>query len=247
MNPGGHTHGGLGGAVLRPLRSGRASYAVVGLVLGLWVAVEAAGGPDAVSGTYRIFGLSREGLFSGFVWEPLTYAFLHGSWVHVLANALLLLMFGGRVEQILGWWPALKILLGGIVLGGVLHLLLTPGGEQSGILVGASGGVMAWLLALTTLSPESRMWPLPVSGRNIGLGLLIGSGLLALCHPALGLPGFSALGRFAINAGMASLIGVGHACHFGGGLAGWIAARWILRPRLVTRSDLLRARARREG
>ena len=242
MNPGGD----LTEALARPLRSARLSYAVAGAILGLWAAVEATGGPDAASGAYRMFGLSREGFFSGDLWELLTYALLHGSWLHVLTNALLLVMLGGRIERILGWRPALKILTGGVALGGVFHLLLAPDGAGSEILVGASGGVMAWLLALTTLSPESRMWPLPVSGRNVGLGLLIGSGLLALCHPALGIPGLSALGRWATNAGLASLVGVGHACHLGGGIAGWLAGRWILRPRL-TKADLVRARARREG
>jgi len=237
--------GGLTEAVARPLGSARVSYAVAAVLVGIWVAVEALGGPDALESIYRTLGLSRRGFFSGFVWEPLTYAFFHGSWLHVAANAGLLVMFGGRVERILGWLAALRILFGGFVLGGLFHLLLAPDGGDAAVLVGASGGVMAWLLALTTLSPESRMWPLPLSGRNAGLGLLIGSGLLALCHPALGIPGFSWLGRMAVGAGLGSMAGIGHACHFGGGLAGWVAGRWILRPRL-TKDDLARARRRRE-
>jgi membrane associated rhomboid family serine protease len=38
---------------------------------------------------------------------------------------------------------------------------------------------------------------------------------------------------------------IGHACHFGGGLAGWIYGRWLLRPR-VSLKQLERSRARRE-
>jgi membrane associated rhomboid family serine protease len=39
---------------------------------------------------------------------------------------------------------------------------------------------------------------------------------------------------------------IGHACHLGGGLAGWLMGLWILRPR-ITLEELQKERARREA
>ena len=36
------------------------------------------------------------------LWQPLTYAFLHGSLQHLFFNMLALYMFGGDVERLLG-------------------------------------------------------------------------------------------------------------------------------------------------
>jgi membrane associated rhomboid family serine protease len=46
--------------------------------------------------------------------------------------------------------------------------------------------------------------------------------------------------------GMGAVFAMGHACHFGGGLAGWLYGRWLLRPR-VTLERLRRDRKRREA
>jgi membrane associated rhomboid family serine protease len=115
-----------------------------------------------------------------------------------------------------------------------------------GLLVGCSGGCMALLLLLATLSPQSRMLPLPVSARSLGLGVMAAALVLALALPKLGVPGLSTIGRTLAAHGMAGWFEIGHACHFGGGLAGWLIGRWILRPR-VSLARLRRERARREG
>lgn len=126
------------------------------------------------------------------------------------------------------------------------HLLGAAGGAGAPILVGFSGAMMALLLVLTTLSPESQMWPLPLSGRSVGFGILFAEGLLALIDPSLNLPVFSLAGRWIAENGGASWFDIAHACHFGGGLAGWLYGRWLLRSR-VTLKSLRRARERREA
>jgi membrane associated rhomboid family serine protease len=54
------------------------------------------------------------------------------------------------------------------------------------------------------------------------------------------------LGEMLEGNGMASLFQIGHACHLGGGLAGWMLGRWILRPR-ITKKRLRRDRERQEA
>jgi membrane associated rhomboid family serine protease len=210
-------------------------------VLLIHALVMTGGGVDALSSGYENLGLSREGFLSGKIWQLASYGFLHGGWLHAAVNALFVLLVGSRVEDMAGGAAMARTVFAGILGGGVAHLLL-----GSGLLVGLSGGCLALLLMLTTLSPQSRMFPLPVTGRNLGMGILVGEGFMALVNPALGFPGLSRIGDWITAQGMGGWFDIGHACHFGGGLAGWLAARWILRPR-ISLKRLQQDRARREA
>ncbi len=233
---------------LRQLSRSPASLAVAGTIVAIHGWVSAAGGPlkPPVWAVYEALGLTREGVFAGKIWKILSYGFLHGSWWHVSLNALFVLLVGARIESIAGHRAMLKTALGGVVGGAASHLLLAAGGHNAPLLVGFSGGCMALLLLLTTLSPQSRMMPLPVSGRSLGLGVLVAELLLALVHPDLNLPGFSSVGKMLIAHGMGSWFEMGHACHFGGSITGWLYGRWLLRPR-ITLKRLRADRERREA
>ncbi len=232
------------GRNLRQLGSSPASWSVAGIILAIHVWVTLAGGPVRLPAwsVYETIGLTRAGVLSGKVWQIFTYGLLHGSWWHVSLNALFVLLVGSRIEYMAGRGVMLRTVLSGVSGGGAGHILL--GGD--GLLVGISGGCVALLLLLTTLSPQSRMMPLPVSGRNLGFGILVAELLLALANPALGVPGFSNVGNWLVGHGMASWFDMGHACHFGGGIAGWLYGRWLLRPR-ISLKRLRAERMRREA
>ena len=200
---------------------------------------------------YMCLGLSRGGLQSLFLWQPLTYAFVHGGWVHLLMNQLLILILGMRLEWMLGRRSLAWLLLGGMLAGGVLYLCLNWNFERAAsgwnILVGGSGAVFAALLCMTTLSPESRWWvPFPLSAKNLGRGLMLSFLILILIDPGLGVPFLSQLGVALVDAGWGDLFRISHACHLGGALAGWSFARWTLRHR-VTLASLRRDRAALEA
>jgi membrane associated rhomboid family serine protease len=235
-------------ANLRQIRHSPASWMVVALILAVHLTVALLGGPDhqPARSLYEIFGLNREGILAGQLWKIPGYALLHGSWWHVLLNALFVLLVGSRIEHMAGRSIMLLTAWIGVLGGAAGHLLFAAGGAGSPLLVGFSGGCIALLLMLTTLSPQSRMMPLPVSGRSLGLGILITALFLALIHPALNLPGFSHLGNLLVARGMGSWFEMGHACHFGGGMAGWLYGRWLLRPR-ITLNRLRADRKRREA
>jgi len=232
------------GRNLRQLGSSPASWSVAGIILAIHLGVTLAGGPvrQPAWSVYETLGLTREGVLSGKIWQIFTYGLFHGSWWHVLLNALFVLLVGSRIEYMAGSRAMLKTVVLGVLGGGTGHLLLAAGGHRAPLLVGFSGGCVALLLLLTTLSPQSRMMPLPVSGRSLGLGILTAELLLALVNPALDLPGFSNVGHWLVGHGLASWFDMGHACHFGGGIAGWLYGRWLLRPRI----SLKRLRADRE-
>ncbi|MCH7226987.1 rhomboid family intramembrane serine protease [Haloferula sp. A504] len=225
------------------LAAARATLSLVGVLVAIQIVLAALGGVDRVPQLYLDLGLSRNGLAHGKVWELATYGLIHANWLHLALNSAALLALGPRLERIGGLRLWGWLMLGGLLAGGGLHLLADGGGDRP--LVGASGCVFAAVLWLTGVSPGSRMWPVPVSGKSLGIGMLLASGGLMLVNPALGLPVLSDWGRALASALGDSLFEVSHACHFGGGLIGWMAARWTLRPP-VTLEKLQRDRRRRE-
>lgn len=227
--------------LLEQMLRARAVWCWGAVVLLLHAAVWMSGGPEAVRFWFERLGLSRDGFLAGGFWQIASYGFLHGAWWHVGVNVLFVLLLGSKIEHIAGPAEVSRILAGGILAGGIAHLLL-----GTGLLVGLSGGCLALLLYLTTLSPQSRMFPLPVSGRSLGFGIVIAETLLALVNPELGIPGFHRIGTWMSAHGMGGWFLLGHACHLGGGLAGIAFARWVLRPR-VSLARLRRDRARREA
>lgn len=212
------------------LRQARASWVLVLLLCGAQAAVAEAGQPDWI---YEKFGLSREGILAGRGWQLLTHAFLHGPWWnywwHLVLNAVCLLVAGVRVERIGSAKVLLKAFLAGVLGGGIVQLLVTPDAGQ--ILIGASGGLFAVMFWLLAIHSGEKMWPIPLKGRNLALGLLtaeMGIVVAAWLLPESGL-------------GM-----IGSGCHVGGAVTGWYLGRKSLGPRL-TKEDLMRDRERREG
>lgn len=224
------------------------TWAWVALILGIEVLVMAVGGHNRQPAWswFETLGLTREGVLSGRVWQVISYGFLHGSWWHVAANALLLLLVGSRIEHMAGRMALVKVIIFGVLGGAIGHLVLAPGGKGAPLLIGFSGACIGLLLLLTTLSPQSRMMPLPISGKSLGLGILMAELILALADPALGVPGFGETGQWINHRGWGALFQMGHACHFGGGVAGWLFGRWLLRPR-ISLERLRRDRERREA
>lgn len=191
---------------------------------------------------YTRFGLSREGISSFALWQLVSYSLLHGSWVHLLMNILLLVAVGLRLQWMVGRRTLWLVLLLGVLAGGAGHLLFSPD-----VVIGISGGMLALLLCHTTLSPESRwLMPVPISGKNLGRGLMLASLLLSLLTPGSGWPWLGDWGSSLARYGFAGVFEISHGCHLGGALAGWLCGRWMLRPR-VSLASLQRDRARREG
>ncbi len=76
-------------------------------------------------------------------WTLLTYAVLHGSWMHVGLNCLWLAAFGTPVLRRLGALRALALAAASSVAGALLFWVLNPLGSQ--VLIGASGAVSGFM------------------------------------------------------------------------------------------------------
>jgi membrane associated rhomboid family serine protease len=90
--------------------------------------------------------------------QLLTYAFLHGSPMHLLLNMYALWLFGGRMENVWGSRAFTVYYLVCIVGAGLVQLLVTSLGASPGDTlyptIGASGGVFGLLLAFGISFPN---------------------------------------------------------------------------------------------
>lgn len=156
-------------------------------------------------------------LLHGYIWQLVTYLFLHGSFTHILFNLLYLAMFGAALEHT---WGARRFYTYFIICGigaGVTDVLvrtiLVAWGVKGHDLfvvptIGASGAIYGVLLAVAVTMPHRQVWmfPLPVT---VSMRIFVA---------AMGaLEFFSTIGS--------SGDGVSHICHLGGMLVGYIYLR----------------------
>ncbi len=159
--------------------------------------------------------LSIEGLKKKYLWQLVTFQFLHAGFLHLLFNLVALWAFGRTVEDRLGKAHFLKLYFFSGVLGGLLYALFAWQFEKFfGTLpvVGASAGIFALLAAFGRLAPENEIllcFVVPVKGKYF---LMIAAGVTLF---------------FTI---VPSDPGVAHAAHLGGLLGGLAYVAWGIRP-----------------
>ena len=93
-------------------------------------------------------------------WQPITYAFLHGSFMHLLFNMLGLWMFGGELERVWGPKRYTQILVASTLSAAAVQLLFTWAMGARAPTVGASGAIFGLLLSFGMLFPNRIIVPL---------------------------------------------------------------------------------------
>src|SRR5262245_11377295 len=68
--------------------------------------------------TNKYLALSLDGLRQGYVWQLLSYQFLHGGWLHLLLNCWAIYIFGKEVEETFGKVQFLLLYFSGGIVGG---------------------------------------------------------------------------------------------------------------------------------
>lgn len=169
---------------------------------------------DAIAETYLGLSLQQHGALSssvwqsGWVWQLVTFQFLHGGFAHLFFNGLGIWMFGRPIEAAFGGRRMLGLWMAGGLVGGLLQLGISAAfpNQFSSDVVGASAGLMTFLAIFCRLEPDARI-------------------LLALIVPV------PARFLFYFSVGVAvffivvpSRDGVAHAAHLGGLLFGWF---WV--------------------
>jgi len=92
-----------------------------------------------------------------FLWQFITYAFLHGSFLHIFGNMYFLYMFGNNVNDRLGNVGYLGFYLAGAVFSAVGHILIASlhGTGIATPVIGASGAIAAVTGAYLVLYPQT--------------------------------------------------------------------------------------------
>ena len=174
---------------------------------------------------YQYLALSLNGLKHGYVWQLVTYQFMHASFQHILFNCWGLYVFGRVIEELLGARNFLIIMLSSGIVGGLfqsLSSLLWPQlfGDEMAATVGASAGLFGLVAAFATLLPEHELFLLLPPVRLRAKTLLMVSAGLALA--GILFPDF-----------FSRLMGgnVANAAHLGGMFAGLLYVRVIVQGR----------------
>jgi membrane associated rhomboid family serine protease len=141
-------------------------------------------------------------------WTFVTYLFVHGGLLHLLANMLMLYVFGTAVESRMGGRNfILYYLYCGV--GAAVFSLLLGGIMPVSAFVGASGAVLGVAVAFAYFWPQAELIvfpiPVPIKARTLVLGLV-----------ALDVIG----SRLWPNDGIA------HLAHVGGALFGYFFFKW---------------------
>lgn len=157
--------------------------------------------------------LSLGGIKQGYMWQLLTFQFLHGGWIHLLGNCFTLYVFGREVESRLGkvWFLILYFLSG--VVGGLFQVFASFVWPNyfGGWVVGASAGIFGVAAAFAMLFSDEVLTMLifPVSMRaKTLLYVFLGISALGIAFP-------NTFGNH-----------IAHAAHLGGILTGMAFIRY---------------------
>ena len=162
---------------------------------------------------FNFFALSLDGLKNGYVWQLLTFQFMHAGWMHLIFNSLAIYCFGRSVETVLGRTRLLAIYFASGILGGVVQMLFAlvfPSFDAP--VVGASAGACGLIAAFAVINwkePFTLLFyfiPVTMRGKTL-LWASIALALVGLATPASG---------------------IANAAHLGGILTGFFYTRRIL-------------------
>lgn len=148
------------------------------------------------------------------LWQPVTYAFLHGDTLHLFFNMLGLWMFGSELEVIYGRNRYLLLLLASALTGAAAQLVFTLITGSFAPTVGASGALFGLLLAYGLRFPDRIIMPLfpPIPMKAKVFVAIFGA-----IELVLGFTGGS---------------GIAHFAHLGGMLGAWLMINhWRSGPR----------------
>ncbi len=189
------------------------AYAVVFFVEQLLAGIK----PQSVRFFYEHFALSNEGLSHGYVWQLVTYQFMHAGFLHLFFNGWAIYTFGLALEMELGRARFAALMFSSGIIGGALQsalTLLAPHFFPDATVVGASACAFGLVAAYAVLFPHRELTmlvffiiPVTVSARIL---LMVSAGLAVA----------------ALVVGMFVRMGnVANAAHLGGMVMGYYFVR----------------------
>ncbi|HAH32518.1 MAG TPA: hypothetical protein DCL44_09430 [Elusimicrobia bacterium] len=118
------------------------------------------------------------------LWQPLTYIFIHSGFWHFLFNAFMLWMLGRFIEPEMGSARFLRFFLFCGIAAGVFTVFVSP--RSSIPVIGASGAVYGLLAAFAFYYPDMKVYLyfiFPLTARQLALALAALEFTLSLSAP----------------------------------------------------------------
>lgn len=134
------------------------------------------------------------------LWQLVTYIFIHGNFLHFLFNAFMLWMFGPIVESDFGPRRFLRYFLITGIGAGIFTVLFSYNSPVP--VIGASGAIYGLLIAFAILHPHQivRFYFLfPMTSRQMVIFLVIIEFVLSFSGPNSGISNISHLGGIVIG------------------------------------------------
>ncbi|HVU27833.1 MAG TPA: rhomboid family intramembrane serine protease [Verrucomicrobiae bacterium] len=116
-------------------------------------------GYPPIFGENNYFALSLNGIKHGYLWQLLTFQFMHAGLLHILFNSWTIYVFGREIEARLGAKKFLIIYFCGGIIGGLLEMIgafFWPSHFGTSV-VGASAGGMALIASFAVFYAEEPL------------------------------------------------------------------------------------------
>jgi membrane associated rhomboid family serine protease len=167
---------------------------------------------QGLAGENMLLSMALWPLQEGFrPWQLLTYAFLHGSVMHIAFNMYGLWLFGSEIEKLIGRRNFFWLYFASVLTAAALQLLVINFTGSVYPTIGASGGVFGLLLAYGICFPK-RIIVLLIPPIPMPAWFFVS--LYAVIELVLGVTGTQA--------------GVAHFAHLGGMVGGYIViSSWL--------------------
>jgi len=148
----------------------------------------------------QLFGLTPALVKKGFIWQPVTYMFLHGGLFHILFNMFALWMFGCEIERTWGTKEFVKYyFLTGIGAGLITFVLLFNSHVPT---IGASGAIFGILVAFAVMFPDRVIYLyflFPIKAKYLVIFFAVIEFLASFRHTSDGIGHFAHLGGMIIG------------------------------------------------
>jgi len=159
-------------------------------------------------GYHKLFALNWTQLENGYLWQLITYGFLHDGPLHLIFNLLGIHFVGRALEAIIGFEKYLKLILTSLLSGAIMWMVVS---EHNNGLIGFSAAVIAILTLYCLKRPHTKVnlllffiVPISIRPQFILIGLLVLE-LYGLLFTELNTNG-----------------GIAHSAHLGGMIAAFI-------------------------
>ena len=174
---------------------------------------------------YTTFGLVPAYVFGKlYIWQPVTYMFLHGGTWHILINMFILWMFGSELERTWGTGEFLKFYFVTGIGAGLINVLFGIFNPATNLIpiIGASGAIYGVLVAYAVLFPERYVYVyflIPVKVKYLVIFLVV----------------IEFLSTYRAD-------GIAHFAHLGGALIGFLYLKrnWRWKMRRWSPQELIR-------